>query len=110
MNKKEFISRWSELSGVSNSKLEDVFKHFTYALGDVLVCGDKITLPGLGTFSVKERPERVARNPLTGSSVKVAAKNVVKFKVGKQLEEKLNQATTTPKTKAKTEKKKSTKK
>lgn len=91
MNKKEFISRWSELSGLPNNKLEELLKTFVYIIGDVLVSSDKITLPGLGTFSIKERPERMARNPLTGNVVKVVAKNVVKFKVGKQLDEKLNE-------------------
>lgn len=91
MNKKEFIAKWSELSGVSNNKLEELLKSFVCTVGDALVSGEKITLPSFGTFSLKERPERLARNPLTGESVKVAAKNVLKFKVGKQLEEKLNQ-------------------
>jgi DNA-binding protein HU-beta len=47
--------------------------------------GDKLQLIGFGTFSVNERAARTCRNPQTGKQMEVAAKKVVKFKVGKQL-------------------------
>ncbi|MDA8161068.1 MAG: HU family DNA-binding protein, partial [Desulfobacteraceae bacterium] len=43
------------------------------------------TLVGFGTFSVAERAAREGRNPQSGKAIKIAAKKVVKFKVGSKL-------------------------
>jgi integration host factor subunit beta len=52
--------------------------------------GDRVELRGFGAFSVKSRDARQGRNPRTGESVKVDAKNVPFFKAGKLLRERLN--------------------
>ena len=52
--------------------------------------GDRVELRGFGAFSVKSRDARVGRNPRTGESVKVEAKNVPFFKTGKLLRDRLN--------------------
>lgn len=52
--------------------------------------GNSIQLTGFGTFSVNQRSERKGRNPQTGAEITIAAKNVVKFKVGKELSESIN--------------------
>lgn len=43
----------------------------------------EFTFPGLGKFVVEKRKARMGRNPATGDSIKIPAKNVVKFKVAK---------------------------
>ena len=57
------------------------------AVTDTMVKGDKLQLIGFGTFSVSKRAARSCRNPQTGKSMKIPAKNVVKFKVGSKLAE-----------------------
>ena len=47
--------------------------------------GERITLVGFGTFSVNERNARNGRNPRTGAKIKIAAKKVVRFKAGAEL-------------------------
>jgi len=42
-----------------------------------------VTLVGFGTFKVVRRKARIGRNPQTGAKLRIAAKNVVKFKAGK---------------------------
>jgi DNA-binding protein HU-beta len=49
--------------------------------------GDEVSLAGLGIFSVKAVPARMARNPKTGEQVKVAAKNAPKFRAAKALKD-----------------------
>jgi nucleoid DNA-binding protein len=44
-------------------------------------------LVGFGTFSVSSRSARTGRNPQTGKEIKIAAKNVAKFKAGAELVE-----------------------
>lgn len=57
------------------------------AVTDTLKKDDKVTLIGFGTFSVSKRAARDGRNPQTGKTMKIRAKNVAKFKVGKKLDE-----------------------
>jgi DNA-binding protein HU-beta len=47
----------------------------------------KVTLVGFGTFSKVRRKARKGRNPQTGEAIKIKAKNVVKFRAGKKLQE-----------------------
>ena len=49
----------------------------------------KVTLPGFGTFSTKHRGERQGRNPATGMTITIPAKNYVHFKPGKTLRERV---------------------
>lgn len=52
--------------------------------------GNRVELRGFGTFSVKNRPARLGRNPRTGAKVEVAEKAVPFFKMGKEMRERLN--------------------
>ncbi|WP_456465415.1 HU family DNA-binding protein [Persephonella sp.] len=60
------------------------------AMMEALADGKKIEIRGLGTFRVKSRPAKVARNPKTGEKITVPPKKVVHFKIGKLLKAKLN--------------------
>jgi integration host factor subunit beta len=60
---------------------------------DALARGERVELRGFGAFTVKHRTARQGRNPRTGDSVSVDEKFVPFFKTGKELREKLNEAT-----------------
>jgi integration host factor subunit beta len=51
---------------------------------------DRVELRGFGAFSIRERNERLGRNPRTGDEVAVPNKVVPYFKTGKELRERLN--------------------
>ena len=59
-------------------------------LSTVLSKGERIEIRGFGSFDLKYRPPRKGRNPRTGNKVKVPAKYVPRFKVGKELRERVN--------------------
>jgi integration host factor subunit beta len=59
-------------------------------IGSALTRGDRVELRGFGAFSTRRRGERVGRNPRTGAEVAVPGKLVPRFKVGKELLERLN--------------------
>ncbi|MGC6526704.1 MAG: integration host factor subunit beta [Paracoccaceae bacterium] len=63
-----------------------VFEEITKAMEN----GERVELRGFGAFSVKQRDARVGRNPRTGETVQVEAKNVPFFKTGKLLRDRLN--------------------
>ena len=54
-------------------------------LQQILNESNTIIIPGFGSFSVSKREARNGRNPQTGKEIKIAAKNVVKFKAGTDL-------------------------
>ncbi|MEG1594426.1 MAG: HU family DNA-binding protein, partial [Oscillibacter sp.] len=49
--------------------------------------GDKVQLVGFGSFEVKQRAERIGRNPKTKESIKIPASKVPVFKAGKALKD-----------------------
>ena len=63
-----------------------VFNKLTSALAD----GDRVEIRGFGAFSVRTRNPRVAINPKNKTRVNVPAKNIVHFKTGKELHDRLN--------------------
>ncbi|MEQ1557711.1 MAG: integration host factor subunit beta [Methyloglobulus sp.] len=56
---------------------------------DALVQGRRIEIRGFGSFSVRHRPPRLARNPKTGESVDLPAKVATHFKPGKELRDRV---------------------
>ena len=52
--------------------------------------GDRIETRGFGSFEIRRKPPRIARNPRTGEKVEVPAKYVPHFKAGKELRECVN--------------------
>jgi integration host factor subunit beta len=88
MTKSELIARLA----VANPHLfqRDVERIVTTIFDEItsaLSRGDRVELRGFGAFSVKKRGARIGRNPRTGSTVEVSAKNIPYFKTGKQLRE-----------------------
>ena len=63
-----------------------VFKKLTSALAD----GDRVEIRGFGAFSVRTRNPLVAINPKNKTRVNVPSKNIVHFKTGKELHDRLN--------------------
>ncbi|MCH2082873.1 MAG: HU family DNA-binding protein [Saprospiraceae bacterium] len=90
MNKGDLINKVAENASLSKSQATDALNAVLGAVGEALKGGDKVTLVGFGTFSVSHRAERTGRNPQTSESIIIPAKNVVKFKPGKELTDSVN--------------------
>ena len=48
--------------------------------------GERLTLTGLGSFSIQQKAERVGRNPRTGAAVKIPARKVIRFRPAVEIE------------------------
>lgn len=90
MNKGDLVNRIAEDAGVTKAQATDALNSVLNSVRDTLKDGKKVTLVGFGTFSVNHRPERQGRNPRTKEAITIKAKNVVKFKAGKELGEAVN--------------------
>lgn len=91
MNKSELITAVAERADIKRSEAADALKAFEIVLKEVLGAGGKVTLPGFGTFKVRETAARAGRNPATGEEVEIPARRKVKFTPSQQLKDLLNQ-------------------
>jgi len=89
MNKGELINKIAEDAGLTKVQASAALEAVTDGVTSTLAKGDKLTLVGFGTFSVTHRAARKGRNPQTGAEINIQAKNVVKFKPGKELAERV---------------------
>lgn len=85
MNKQELISEMAANAGLSQSDCKKGLDATIKAISNALKNGDKISLIGFGTFSIKEKAERQGINPATKQKITIAAKKVVNFKAGSDL-------------------------
>ncbi|EPR43648.1 histone family protein DNA-binding protein [Desulfovibrio sp. X2] len=69
---------------------EKTFDAFCAILAKGIESDEGVRLPGVGSFSLKQRPAREGRNPQTGKAIKIPAKRAVKFATAKGLDEALN--------------------
>jgi DNA-binding protein HU-beta len=90
MNKAELIDAIASDSGLSKADSKRALDGFVNAISGALKKGDRCSLVGFGSFSVSNRAARTGRNPQTGKEIKIAAKNVVRFKAGSDLQGKVN--------------------
>ena len=90
MNKAELIDAIAADAGLTKADAKRALDGFVNATASALKKGDRISLVGFGSFSVSNRAARTGRNLQTGKEIKIAAKNVVRFKAGSDLSEKVN--------------------
>jgi len=90
MNKAELIEAMAAGADISKADAKKALDSFIDATSGSLKKGNRVALVGFGSFSVSQRAARTGRNPQTGKEIKIAAKNVVKFKAGADLAAKVN--------------------
>lgn len=87
MTKAELIAQIAAQAQLTKAEAEKIINALIKGITNILQTQGKLNLPGLGVFSVQDRPARTGRNPQTGGSIEIAASKVVKFKPGKTLRE-----------------------
>lgn len=90
MNKTELIDVMASSASISKSSAKAALESLLENVGKSLKNGNRVSLIGFGTWSVSERSARDGRNPQTGATIKIPAKNVVKFKAGADLSKSVN--------------------
>ncbi len=91
MTKSELIARLAERNPhLYQRDVERIVSTIFDEITEALARGDRVELRGFGAFSVKHREARTGRNPRTGETVQVEAKETPFFKTGKELRERLN--------------------
>jgi DNA-binding protein HU-beta len=84
--KADLVAKVAEI-GITKKQAAQVVDGVFGSIKDALAKGDKVSLIGFGTFSVKERAAREGRNPRTGRKISIPKKKVPAFKAGKALKD-----------------------
>ena len=87
MNKSELVRAIGSKTEMTNSSAERALNAVIETLTEALSAGDKVKLVDFGSFEVRNRPARVARNPRTGEQIEIAASKAPVFKAGKALKD-----------------------
>ena len=82
MNKTELIESVASATGESKRAVGEVLEATLDTVQKQVKKGEKVSLPGFGTFERRARSARTARNPQTGEPIKVKASKVPAFKAG----------------------------
>ncbi len=90
MTKAELVEVIAAKTGVSKKDTGVVVNLILENISRALESSDKVELRGFGSFKVKSRRSRTARNPRSGDSVMVPAKLVPYFKASNELKARLN--------------------
>lgn len=94
MTKSELIEALSNRqSHLGPGDVEMAVKSLLEQMAQSLAGGERIEVRGFGSFSLHYRPPRVGRNPKTGTQVPLSGKHVPHFKPGKELRDRVNDAT-----------------
>jgi nucleoid DNA-binding protein len=96
VTKKEIVKDIADELGLTQLKTKEIVQKTFDAIVETLVEQGRIELRNFGVFEVKQRAARKARNPRTGERVDVPPKNVVTFKPGKKMEERVRLMTDVP--------------
>ena len=91
MTKADIVDEIAERTGLTKKDVAETVDEFLLAVSRSLQQGHHIEIRGFGTFKVKDRKPRLARNPRTGESVPVPARRVPLFKVSKELKDMVSQ-------------------
>ena len=90
MNKSDLIDAVADNADLSKADAAKAVDAVVESISNALNKGDKVSLVGFGTFSVRQRAARTGRNPKTGETIKIKAGNTPGFKAGKALKDAVN--------------------
>jgi integration host factor beta subunit len=89
MTKQDIVEDIALRTGLTKKEVAEAVELFLKNIGQALAEGKHLEIRGFGTFKVKQRKARMARNPRTGESVPVPERKVPVFKVSKMLKDRV---------------------
>lgn len=85
MDKYRLVTEIVAKTGIPRNHAKKSVDAIIQIISDAMVSGERVTLSGLGTFSVKSRSQRIGRNPHTNEPVHIPARPVPNFRPDRSL-------------------------
>jgi len=90
LTRKDITNRLHSRLGISRNLLRNILDDFFESLVAELITKKKIKISSFGTFEVKNKKERIGRNPKNKIEFKISSRKIVKFKPSDIIKKKLN--------------------
>ena len=90
MTKTQLVAALAEATNADKASTNRTLEALSSIVTKEVASGGAVTLPGLGKFACRARPERMVRNPATGEQMKKAADRVAKVTIAKALKDVIN--------------------
>ena len=87
MNKSELYAHFAERFGIKRAEAGEFFDELQQLAGQELLRRREFVLPGTAKVVVQQREKRMGRNPATGATVEIPARQVIKARIAKQLKD-----------------------
>jgi DNA-binding protein HU-beta len=88
--KADIVDQVAEGVGLTKKQAAEAFDSVFDTIVKQLKKGERVQVPGFGSFAVSKRAARKGRNPKTGETIKIKASKAARFKMGKELKDALN--------------------
>ncbi|MFO1209948.1 MAG: HU family DNA-binding protein [Amaricoccus sp.] len=90
MTKTQLVAAIAETASLDKASANRALEALAEVVTKEVADGGSVTLPGLGKFACRARPERMVRNPSTGEQMMKPADRVAKVTIAKQLKDVIN--------------------
>jgi DNA-binding protein HU-beta len=90
MNKADLIDTMAKAGEITKTQAEKSLSALTDAIKKGLAKGERVVLPGIGSFSCVQKKARTGRNPRTGKEISIPSRASVKFSPTATVKEQLN--------------------
>ena len=77
--------------GLSRNESADLVESVLAEMSDALVRGEMVKLSSFGSFQVRQKGQRMGRNPKTGEEIPIQARRVVTFRPGQKLKSRVEE-------------------
>ncbi|MBQ4299689.1 MAG: integration host factor subunit beta [Bacteroidales bacterium] len=83
MTKAEIVNAVAKSTGVEKIQVQNIVEEFTKVVKDSIIAGEPVYLRGFGSFIIKHRAEKAARNITKRTTMTIPAHNIPAFKPAK---------------------------
>ena len=90
MTKAQLVSALADATGSDKASSNRMLDELSNIITKEVAAGGAVTVPSVGKFFCRARPERMVRNPATGEQMKKPADRVVKVTIAKALKDVIN--------------------
>lgn len=77
--------------GLSRNESANLVEQVLGEMAEALVRGEMVKISSFGTFSVRQKGERIGRNPKTGQEVPILPRRVLVFRASHVLKQRINE-------------------
>jgi integration host factor subunit alpha len=75
--------------GLSRSECSGLVESILDHMGDAIVKGENVKISGFGTFILRDKPQRIGRNPMTGVEVPIEPRRVLTFRASPKMRDRI---------------------